>query len=316
MSGSLSNIVGKALRRSAGLALCLGLLAAPALAAPDLNLKGVIDFHVHSGPDTVKRSIDTDDLARLAKKSGMRGLVLKSHTQPTAGIAYMARKAAPGLEVFGGITMDLSNGGINVEAVKNMLLMTGGLGKVVWLPTHNAENDASRRTGIASIVIARDGKLMPNVVELIDFIAQHPELVLETGHISAEEVLLVTREAKLKGVKHVVVTHAMYYVENMSIPQMKQAAADGAYLEFCADGPHVGPQPRRTVAEYAEAIRQVGPQHVILSTNFGSVRNPPDPMHPKGMLDFMNALHKEGLSVADINMITKTNPALALGLKP
>jgi hypothetical protein len=190
------------------------------------------------------------------------------------------------------------------------------LGKVVWLPTHNAENDASRRTGIASIVIARDGKLMPNVVELIDFIAQHPELVLETGHISAEEVLLVTREAKLKGVKHVVVTHAMYYVENMSIAQMKQAAADGAYLEFCADGPFVGPQPRHTLAEYAEAIRQIGPAHVILSTNYGTVRNPPDPLHPQGMLNFMNALHKEGLSVADINLMAKTNPALALGLKP
>jgi hypothetical protein len=30
----------------------------------------------------------------------------------------------------------------------------------------------------------------------------------------------------------------------------------------------------------------------------------------------MEALHKEGISVADINLMVKTNPALALGLEP
>jgi hypothetical protein len=30
----------------------------------------------------------------------------------------------------------------------------------------------------------------------------------------------------------------------------------------------------------------------------------------------MEALHKEGISVADINLMAKTNPALALGLSP
>ncbi|HWA21776.1 MAG TPA: DUF6282 family protein [Caulobacterales bacterium] len=317
MSASLSHIIGTTLRRSAGLALCLGLLTAPALAEPELNLKGVIDFHVHSGPDSVNRSIDADDLARLAKKNGMRGLVLKNHFESTATLAYMVRKEVPGIEIFGGITMDTSNGGINIEAVKRMLLLKGGWGRIVWLPTQNAENDAkSRKEPTPTVPVSRDGKLLPNVLELIDFIAQHPDVVLETGHVSAEEVLLVTRAAKERGVKHVVVTHAMYYLENMTIPQMKQAAADGAFIEFDADGPMVGPQPRRTMAEYAEAIRQIGPQYCLLATNFGTIHNPPFPLHPQGMLDFMNALHKEGLSVADINLMAKTNTALALGLKP
>jgi hypothetical protein len=39
-------------------------------------------------------------------------------------------------------------------------------------------------------------------------------------------------------------------------------------------------------------------------------------MHPQAMLDFMTALHKEGFSVAEVNLMAKTNPALALGLKP
>ena len=30
----------------------------------------------------------------------------------------------------------------------------------------------------------------------------------------------------------------------------------------------------------------------------------------------MQAMHKEGIPVADINLMSKTNPALALGLNP
>ena len=297
--------------------ICLFLLVAPAHGQSDLDLKGAIDFHVHSSPDSAIRSIDADDLARLAKERGMRGLVLKNHYESTAALAYMVRKEVPGIEIFGGITMDLSNGGINLEAVKRMIMMKGGWGRVVWLPTQDAENDWRQRKATGAFVpIIKDGQLLPNVIELIDFIAQHPQMVLETGHISAEEVLIVVHEAHQRGVTHIVVTHAMYYLENMTIPQMQQAARDGAYLEFDADGPLVGPQPRHTMGDYAEAIRQVGPKFCILATNFGTIRNPPVPFHPQGLLDFMEALHKEGISVADINLMAKTNPALALGLQP
>src|SRR5579862_2964654 len=81
-----------------------------------LNLKGAIDFHVHQGPDSVDRAIDADDLARLAKKMGMRGMVMKNHFEDTAALAYMVRKEVPGIELFGGITQDLAVGGINLEA--------------------------------------------------------------------------------------------------------------------------------------------------------------------------------------------------------
>jgi hypothetical protein len=307
---------GVGIRRCGWAAIFLLALAIPSYCQSELNLKGAIDFHVHSSPDSVPRSIDADDLARLAKESGMRGLVLKNHWESTAALAYMVRKEVPGIEIFGGITMDLSNGGINLEAVKRMIMMKGGWGRVVWLPTIDAENDWKRRKVGPFVPIAKDGQLLPNVIELIDFIAQHHQMVFETGHISAEEVLLVVHEAHQRGVTHIVVTHAMYYLENMSIPQMQQAARDGAYLEFDADGPFVGPQPRHTIAEYAEAIRQVGPEFCILATNFGTIHNPPFALHPQGMLDFMEALHKEGISVADINRMAKTNPALALGLEP
>ena len=91
-------------------------LVAVALVAPPLStslsrsgraqtidvLRGAIDIHVHSDPDNVPRSIDAIEVAKLARARGMRGIVLKNHYDPTAGLAFLARKEAPGLEVFGG----------------------------------------------------------------------------------------------------------------------------------------------------------------------------------------------------------------------
>jgi hypothetical protein len=289
----------------------------PAYGQSDLNLKGAIDFHVHSSPDSVARSIDADDLARLAKENDMRGVVLKNHWESTAALAYMVRKEVPGIEIFGGITQDLSVGGINIEAVKRMSMMKGGWGRVVWLPTFDSENAVKKAKGTGPFVpVSQNGHLLSTVLELIDFIAQHHEMVLETGHISAEEGLMVVHEAHQRGVLHIVVTHAMTSVVNMTIPQMQRAARDGAYLEFAYSGA-IGSTPKYTMSEYAEAIRKVGPKFCILATDFGSVgQSRPPPLPPQGLLDFMEALHKQGISVADIDLMAKTNPALALGLKP
>jgi hypothetical protein len=284
-----------------------------------VNLNGAFDFHVHQGPDSVDRAIDADDLARLAKEMGMRGMVMKNHWEDTAALAYMVRKEVPGIELFGGITQDLAVGGINLEAVKHMVAMKGGWGRIVWLPTFDAENAVKYAKGTGPFVrVSENGHLLPDVLQLIDFIAQHHDMVLETGHISAEEGDLVVHEAHQRGVTHLVVTHAMAAPVRMTIPQMQAAAQDGAFIEFVY-GATLGTKPVVSMREYAEAIRAVGPKSCIVATDFGAVQKPPEPqrsLEPQGFLEFMTALHKEGISVEDINLMTKTNPALALGLKP
>src|ERR1017187_8067571 len=86
------------------------------------RLDGVIDIHVHSSPDSTPRSIDAIDLARLAKARGMRGMVLKNHYESTAALAYIVRKEVPGIEIFGGIDLNRSVGGLNPAAVERMVL--------------------------------------------------------------------------------------------------------------------------------------------------------------------------------------------------
>ncbi len=287
------------------------LLAAWAvLAAAQTPLPGVIDIHVHADPDSLPRSIDAIDLARLAKARGMRGLVLKNHYESTAALAYIVRKEVPGIEIFGGIDLNRSVGGVNPAAVERMVLMKGGWGRVVWMPTFDSENQVRySRENRPFVSVSKDGRLLPEVLEVIALAAKHG-LTLETGHSSAAECLLLVREAHRQGVAHIVVTHAMLAPVRMTVAQMREAAAQGAYLEFVYNG-LIGKAKESEPRDYAAAIRAVGPASCILASDLGQVGNP---LHPDGLAAFFAALRREGISQADIDRMSKINPARALGL--
>jgi hypothetical protein len=283
---------------------------AAAAAHGQARLDGVIDIHAHTSPDSIPRSIDAIDLAKLAKARGMRGLVLKNHYESTAALAYVVRKEVPGIEIFGGIDLNRSVGGVNPAAVERMILMKGGWGRVIWMPTFDSENQVRfSKENRPFVSVAKDGRLLPEVVQVIALAAKN-NLTLETGHSSAEEGLLLVREGKRQGVRHMIVTHAMSTPVQMTIPQMQEAARDGAYIEFVYSA-LLKPQAIR-IEDYVRAIRQVGPSSCILSSDLGQVGNP---LHPDGMALFFEALRKEGLSEADIGLMSKTNPARALGLE-
>ena len=72
------------------------------------QLKGVVDLHVHSDPDSAPRSIDALEAARMARDEGMRALLLKNHFAPTVQLAYIVARAVPGVEVYGGIVLNRS----------------------------------------------------------------------------------------------------------------------------------------------------------------------------------------------------------------
>lgn len=85
-------------RALAVVAVVAAVLMADAAAQSDRSLSGVIDIHTHAGPDDVARAIDAIDLAKLARDRGLRGIVLKKHSQPTSALAYLAQKEAPGIK--------------------------------------------------------------------------------------------------------------------------------------------------------------------------------------------------------------------------
>lgn len=274
------------------------------------SLQGIIDIHAHSGPDSIPRKIDAIDLAKLAKTRGMRGLVLKNHYESTAALAYVVRKEVPGIEVFGGIDLNLSVGGMNPAAVERMAKLSGGYGRVVWMASFDSEAQVRfSKENRPSVSISKNGELLPAVKRVIGVIAAN-NLVMATGHSTPEEDLLLIRESVRQGVKHMVVTHAMIAPIHMNLAQMQEAAKLGAYVEFVYNG-LIGPYKEFTFADYAKAIRGIGIEHTILSSDLGQVQNP---LHPDGWVLYLAGLKKEGFTDAELRQMSGDNPAKLLGL--
>ncbi|GAA4089732.1 DUF6282 family protein [Mucilaginibacter panaciglaebae] len=280
----------------------------------DNPLTGTIDFHCHTGPDASPRSISDIDLARLAKKEGMRGIVLKNHYTMTADRAQIAMKEVGGIEVFGGIALNLSVGGLNAEAVRRMAAMEGHRGKVVWLPTVDAENSFEHGPGFRKFVsVVKDGKPVPELPEVFDVIAKN-DLILETGHSTPAESLILIPAAKAAGIKKIIVTHAMLL--GATIGQMKQMADMGAVIEFCWQAylPKKGDKnlvDQKAIAQCVKAIQAIGAEYCIIDSDLGQ---PGNPLHPDGMRAYILALKANGLTAHDIDLVARKNPAKLLGL--
>ena len=284
-------------------------------------IQGAIDFHVHSAPDVFGRSVTDIEAATLARRMGLRGIVLKNHVTSTADRAAIVREVVPGLEVFGGIVLNMAVGGVNPHAVEWMARMSGRYGKVVWLPTIDADYHLKtfHEPG-DGLKVAIDGKVTAETEAVLKIIARE-KLVLCTGHVSPPEVLAVTRRAVELGASNVVITHAMAEVPNLSMAQMKELAALGATIELDFVNHLMGPQAhlpwmrhwhRVSVKDMAEAIKELGAAHILIATDLGQTGNP---THPDGMMLLVQGLKQEGVSDADIDRMMRKNPARLLGLE-
>ena len=273
-------------------------------------LAGSIDIHVHSLPDDRPRSIDAIDVVKLAGVRAMRAIVLKNHYESTAGLVYLVRKVAPGLEVFGGIDLNLTVGGINPAAVAHMTTVTGGWGRIVWMPTFDSENQVRfSKENRPFVSVSRNGELLPAVKDVIALVAKH-QLVLATGHSTPQEVLMLLREGRRQGVQRMVVTHAMNAPVLMDVPQMQEAAKLGAFIEFVG-GSLTTPDAGARMDSFADAIRKIGPEFCILSSDLGQMGNA---LPPDGFGAFLVALRDRGFSEEQIGRMSKQNPARVLGL--
>ena len=283
-------------------------------------VRGAIDFHVHSGPDSFTRSLTDVEVARAARDRGMGALVLKNHFTMTADRALLAERLT-GMRCYGGIVLNRAVGGINAEAVERMTTFTGGRGKVVWLPTFDAENHVRRfKEDRPFVSVVRDGKPVPELAAVFTLIAKH-DLVLETGHSSAEECLLLVRAARAAGVKKILITHALADPIAMTTEQLKAAAKLGAKLECIwlsnLQGPksHLAsmrPWKHVSTADYAAAIKAVGAEHFVLSSDLGQYLNP---IHTDGMQAFILGLREAGISDEQIDQMCRQTPAMLLGMK-
>ncbi len=289
-------------------------------------LRGALDIHVHAGPDLFPRLLDAFEAAEEARAAGLRGIALKHHHIPTVDRAYFASRAVQGIEIYGGITLNYAVGGLNPFAVDAALRMGA---RIIWMPTVDARNHlrcfgelgryGSRLSYGRSrlyeeaegISILEDGGLNPSLAPILDSIAE-ADAALATSHLSAEESKALVEEALRRGVRRIVVTHVDFTTANLSIEDQNWMADRGALLELCYSS--ISPAWRcSSIDRSVEAIRRVGAENYILSSDLGQVHNPPP---PEGLRIYIRLLLEHGIGAEDIRVMVKENPERLLGIGP
>lgn len=278
-------------------------------------MEGSIEFHVHFAPEgKVKRKNDAFELVRDAKNAGMRAVVLKNKCLGTGALAQLANKYADGTLAIGGVTLDVSMGGFNPEAVEIEVALGS---KMVWMPTYSALNDPKnkknekdKRRNILS-PIDQEGNLLPEVLEILDIIKKE-NMVLGTGHISRDEIFALVIVAVDMGVEKIVINHPLTKSVGTRLSLQDQIALTemGAYIDHC----WVATQPKHDQlphSDYLEAIRAVGVEKCIVSTDYGQVHNA-TPI--EGFYMMLDGLLEQGFSSDELNLMIKDNPAYLLDI--
>jgi hypothetical protein len=287
---------------------------------PDGLLDGAIDLHYHSAPSPFPRRLTPAEAARHYAESGFRAVVLKSHHHITVMDVLSIRDVVLDeleLEVYGGIALNGTVGGLNPAAVELCLHMGG---KIVWFPTlsSNAHIDFHRdhvsnfpasplRPEPPITVLDEGGKLKPEVHEILELV-RDSGTILASGHLSAPELLPLFEAAHAIGIERLLVQHPNF-VLGLTHDDARRLTALGAYIEhsvimFHPDGPA-----KRPIGEFTDWIAAVGPDRTVFGSDTGQAMSP----SPADIYRVVAGLLLEtGASEDDVRMMAVDNAAALL----
>jgi hypothetical protein len=286
-----------------------------------VDMQGTCDLHIHPGPDIFVRIADDLGIAKMARDAGQRAILLKCHVENTASRAYYVQQAVPEVRIFGSIVLNWFVGGLNPVGVEAALRMGA---KEVWMPTIHATRHGEHyhvlgdygkfsisgiKTPVEGISALENGKLKPELYEILSLIAAY-DAILGTGHLNQEETFALVRAAREVGVTKILITHPHDHFVRFNDEQLKELVTLGAMLELCSGG--VQPIPGyATIDMVATTIKNVGAEHIIISSDAGAPRkpNPPECTRVYG-----NCLLSKGITIEQFDRMTKKNPASLVGL--
>jgi hypothetical protein len=169
---------------------------------------GMTDLHTHASPSLLPRHGDDRATVAAERAVGFTTVVLKAHEGST-----VERAAATDDGVYGGIVLNSPVGGANPDAVEVAARLGG---RVVWMPTVSArthkagaaspELSVHRGFELSPVDVINDGQLLPQWYDVLDAIARH-DLLLASGHLSADETVILFTEARRRGVQRLMVNH-------------------------------------------------------------------------------------------------------------
>lgn len=287
----------------------------------DELMLGAIDIHAHGGSEPFQRLTLEDDLAIEATQAGMRALVVKTWYTPSASRNALVQKIVnrwadeQGLEpvkLIGGITLNLSQGGLNPDAVKKCLGFPGM--KYVWLPMidsyHHRRVVYDDWSGAGVHLLDERGRPLPELSEICRIVADN-DLILATGHYPFRESAVVVEEAKRLGVGRIEIVHPAHIHSKHTIKEMKTLAQEGAMLMLSGLGSLVFPLHETGPIYAAQIVKEVGADHLVHGSDFGQLQNF---SIVQACRWFMKVLMAYGVTKEEIEKIFKINPARHIGL--
>lgn len=285
-------------------------------------LDGLVDMHVHSGPSPFPRRFDHVEAAEDGARVGMRAMVAKSHHHNTQMdvLAMKGRLADVAASVYGGIALNSTVGGLNVHAVRMCLRMGG---KVVWFPTISSgrhiechpEDGAFPTTTVPLTldridIVDERGELEPAAAEILDEIAEQGAVV-NGGHMYPEYIRTLFQAANERGMRRLVVSHPDFVIG--ADPLLCKELVDlGAYIEHEVGMYDPEGNMRWDPRQLLTWIEQLGPEHIVLSSDFGQAANP-KPVD--AWLRVAGALLDLGVPEKDLRRMACDNPSYLLNLE-
>ena len=321
---------------------------------PDELLVGAIDSHVHAGPVLMSNPgyFDPIEAAEDARNHGMRAIMFYDVFGWASGTAWMVNRHVPGIQAYGGYLMNSCHNGLNPRAVKTALYLGDGC-RFISFGSHCTRNSASKESIIIdgkavpfwqafpkfkeeersrSVQIDLTDPISPELDEILSMVAEHPEVYLNSGDVSPEEVMRLLELVDRYGIKKFLIAHGAR--GGLTVEQQKYAASRGAILEACCvdflypDVPRThyyvekeyrdmrgmvseDPAYLRHPTRWMNIIREVGYEHFVLGTDYG-IRAASTPV--QGMRSMITMMLDYEFTPEQIRKMTSENPAKLIGL--
>jgi len=304
----------------------------------DEIIVGALDIHLHGAPlgNWLKGRPPMEETCIQASQAGMKALVFKDHNTMCNNCAIIIQNflkkmqkdaAAKGevftpVEVFGGLTLNETVGGINPKAVK--VALGYGRCKEIWLPSLDAgyQQEAMGRTG--GLYVANGAELTKEMIEVLDVMADYNNntkgdvVALSTCHVSNEEKFAILDYVNKKGMNiKVIMDHVTQEMTLLTREEALEMIDKGAYLEFAETSCIEWPAMLGWIINYdysmyliKELLKERGPEQLVLITDAGQPNHEPVP----GLKNFVRTLWAQGVSREHIEIMLKDVPAMLIGL--
>ncbi len=303
-----------------------------------IGVEDAIDIHCHAH----EGQQDALGVAKLASKSAMTGLLYKTivgRKNPAAAVdavrsaleSWCEEKGLTPVQVWAGSSV--TQGFLSkIEPAWSAQMLKAGV-IALWMPNNTSAHTLSMVGGKPSAwdksadpnahteplswsesvkyghyLLDDKGRLMAEIEEIFRM-AQDREAAIFFGHPTKQEFQAMAEFCQKIGFKKGVVDHPFSPFVNLTIEEMKDAAAAGLCINFTYDelSPLLGIDP----ASMYKAIRTVGVEHCTLSSDAGEPLFPNSVESLRLLRGHMAAF---GCTPEEIYTLCTVNPSFIVGL--